>query len=46
MVAVVEDKRDAIAALCVRFGVARLHIFGSALSEDFRPMPRRAGGLS
>jgi len=37
MVAVVEDKREAIAALCVRFGVARLHIFGSALREDFRP---------
>ncbi|HEY5548429.1 MAG TPA: nucleotidyltransferase domain-containing protein [Coriobacteriia bacterium] len=38
MVAVVEDKREAIAALCVRFGVARLHIFGSALREDFRPV--------
>jgi predicted nucleotidyltransferase len=37
MVAIVEDKRDAIAALCRRFGVVRLHIFGSALREDFRP---------
>jgi predicted nucleotidyltransferase len=37
MVAVVEDKRDAIAALCRRFGVVRLYIFGSALREDFRP---------
>jgi len=46
MVVIIEDNREAIAALCVRFGVARLHIFGSALSEDFRPMPRRAGGAS
>jgi predicted nucleotidyltransferase len=37
MVAVLEDKRDAIAALCRRFGVVRLHVFGSALREDFRP---------
>jgi predicted nucleotidyltransferase len=37
MVAVLEDKRDAIAALCRRFGVVRLHVFGSALREDYRP---------
>lgn len=37
MVAVVEDKRDAIAELCRRYGVARLFLFGSALGDDFRP---------
>ena len=37
MVAIVEDKRDAIAALCRRYGVVRLFVFGSALREDFRP---------
>ena len=37
MVDVVQDKRDAIAQLCVRYGVARLDVFGSALRDDFRP---------
>jgi uncharacterized protein len=37
MVAIVEGKRDAIAALCRRYGVVRLFVFGSALGEDFRP---------
>jgi uncharacterized protein len=37
MVAVLENKRDAIAALCRRYGVVRLDIFGSALRDDFRP---------
>jgi predicted nucleotidyltransferase len=37
MVAVIEDKRDAIAALCARHGVTRLDVFGSALRDDFRP---------
>lgn len=37
MVAIVEDKRDAIAALCRRFGVVRLYVFGSAVRDDFRP---------
>ena len=37
MVAVIEDKREAIAALCRRFGVVRMHVFGSALRDDFRP---------
>jgi len=37
MVAVLENKRDAIAALCARHGVRRLDVFGSALSDDFRP---------
>ena len=37
MVASLEDKREAIAALCRKHGVARLYVFGSALSDDFRP---------
>jgi len=37
MVDVLEDKREAIAGLCARYGVARLDVFGSALGEDFRP---------
>ena len=37
MVDVLHDNREAIAALCERFGVARLDIFGSALRDDFRP---------
>jgi predicted nucleotidyltransferase len=37
MVAVIEDKRDAIAALCARHGVTRLDVFGSALRDDLRP---------
>ena len=37
MVAVIEDKREAIGALCRRHRVARLHVFGSALGDDFRP---------
>jgi predicted nucleotidyltransferase len=37
MVAVIEDKRDAIAALCRKHGVVSLYVFGSALRDDFRP---------
>ncbi len=37
MVALVEEKRDAIEELCRRFGVARLYVFGSATRDDFRP---------
>ncbi|MFA5786465.1 MAG: nucleotidyltransferase domain-containing protein [Actinomycetota bacterium] len=37
MVAIIEDKRDAIAALCRKHGVLRLYVFGSALRDDFRP---------
>jgi len=36
MVAVIEDKRDAIEELCRRFGVVRLFVFGSAARDDFR----------
>lgn len=37
MIAILEDKREAVAALCRRHGVTRLYVFGSALREDFRP---------
>ena len=37
MVDLLQDKRDAIAELCARYGVARLDVFGSALGDDFRP---------
>ena len=37
VVAVVDDKRDAIAALCRAHGVARMYVFGSALRDDYRP---------
>ena len=37
MVDVLGNQRAAIARACVRFGVARLDIFGSALRDDFRP---------
>jgi len=36
MIAVIEDKREAIEELCRRFGVVRLHVFGSAARDDFR----------
>ena len=37
MIAEVADKRDEIAALCRRFGVRRLELFGSAARGDFDP---------
>ena len=37
MVAVIEDKQEAIAALCRRFRVSRLYLFGSAATDAFRP---------
>jgi len=37
VVDVLQDKRGAIVALCARFGVVRLEVFGSALRDDFRP---------
>jgi predicted nucleotidyltransferase len=37
VVDVLQDKREAIAELCARHGVARLDAFGSALRDDFRP---------
>lgn len=35
MIAAIQDKQKAIAALCHEHGVARLYVFGSALREDF-----------
>jgi hypothetical protein len=37
VVDVLQDKREGIAELCARHGVARLDVFGSALRDDFRP---------
>jgi predicted nucleotidyltransferase len=38
MHAVIETRREALAALCRRFGVARLEVFGSAArGDDFDP---------
>ncbi len=37
MVAVLQDKLQAIEELCRRFGVVRLYVFGSAARDDFRP---------
>ena len=37
MTSVLENKRQAIAEVCQRHGVARLDAFGSALRDDFRP---------
>ena len=37
MIEVLESKREHIAEACARHGVARLHVFGSALRDDFRP---------
>jgi predicted nucleotidyltransferase len=35
MHALIENSRERIAALCRRYGVKRLEVFGSILSEDF-----------
>ena len=37
MTGVLENKRQAIAEVCMRHGVVRLDAFGSALRDDFRP---------
>jgi uncharacterized protein len=37
MVSVLEENQNAIGELCVRYGVARLDVFGSVLRDDFRP---------
>jgi len=36
MIELLESNRQEIEAVCSRFGVARLEVFGSALREDFR----------
>ncbi len=37
MVALFDDKRQTIAALCRKYSVGRLYAFGSVVREDFRP---------
>jgi predicted nucleotidyltransferase len=37
MIGIVEDRRAGIAALCERYGVKRLDLFGSAAGEEFDP---------
>lgn len=37
MVAVIESKREAIVALCLKYGVVRMDVFGSVLRDDFQP---------
>lgn len=32
----IDEKREEIAAVCQRYGIERLFIFGSALRDDFR----------
>ena len=36
MVELLKDKSQQIAALCEKYGVRHLHVFGSALRDDFR----------
>ena len=36
MVRVLHDKQQLITQACQRFGVSRMHVFGSALRDDFR----------
>ena len=37
MIALIEDNRDAIVALCRQYGVQRLAVFGSAVKGTFDP---------
>jgi len=37
MIALIEDNRDAIAALCQQYGVKKLALFGSAAKGTFDP---------
>lgn len=37
MIGILESKRKHIAEACARHHVARLHVFGSALRNDFKP---------
>ena len=37
MASFIEDKNQEIAAICLRYGIKRLFVFGSALRDDFRP---------
>ena len=35
MIGILENKRKQISEACARYGVAKLHVFGSALNTDF-----------
>ena len=37
MIGIVEDRRTEVVALCEKYGVKRLDLFGSAAGEDFDP---------
>lgn len=37
MIALLDNKMDAIATLCRKYSVVRLYAFGSILRDDFRP---------
>jgi hypothetical protein len=37
LIEILETKRQQISEICARHGVARLHVFGSALRDDFKP---------
>lgn len=37
MVPMIDDKRDSIIAICRKYGVVELHVFGSALTDAFDP---------
>ena len=32
-----DEKNEEITAICLRYGIKRLFVFGSALRDDFRP---------
>jgi predicted nucleotidyltransferase len=36
MVTAIENKRDALASLCRKYGVVRMHVFGSAATGGFQ----------
>ena len=37
MITALDEHRDEVVALCRRFGVLRLDVFGSAVSDEFDP---------
>jgi hypothetical protein len=37
MVALIENKRESIVALCRKYGVVRMDVFGSVLRDDYEP---------
>jgi predicted nucleotidyltransferase len=37
VVHILADKQQVIAQACRRYGVSRMHVFGSALRDDFQP---------